>query len=200
MTEFWKPLATYTGVIDVSHWQGTIDWRAVPAEIALVFVKATQGSTAVDPMYLENVLGAEAGGRMVVPYHFLDASSPLAQLENFRRRMPPPGLPAMIDWEGRPPPAIPIMEDFGVLVAGVIGRSPLAYHGMYELSSPRINAWPWMVPKYGPQPQGPRWLFWQDRPNLRIPGIQGPVDHSVFAGTADELIEWWRTGAMPAGF
>ena len=57
-----------------------------------------------------------------------------------------------------------------------------------------------MIPKWGSQPQGPRWLFWQDRPNLTVPGISTPADHSIFAGAADELKAWYVTGGMPAGF
>ena len=69
-----------------------------------------------------------------------------------------------------------------------------------DLTSPLINSDPWFIPKYGRQPQGPRWLFWQDRDNLTVSGIGRPVDHSLFAGTEDELAAWYKSGTLPRGF
>lgn len=201
----WQPNATFGGVIDVSHWNGIINWPIVPASITMVMIKATQGASGVDPMFAANREGALDTGRMVVPYHFLTAEDVGKQAANFLRTTEfGDGKPVMIDWEPVPPSMvrapIPIMEAFCQTVEKLIRRSPLTYHGMFDLSSPIINAFPWMIPKYGPQPQGPKWLFWQDRPNLHVPGIPNLTDHSVFAGTANELVAWYNTGAMPKGF
>jgi hypothetical protein len=148
-------------------------------------------------------VGKATQHRLVVPYHFLTSEPVDHQLRNLTITIGSTYAgPVMIDWEGQPGqrPPIPIMEAFGKLVDKLINRAPLAYHGMFDLSSTTINAWPWMIPKYGPQPRGPRWLFWQDRPNLHVAGIPTLTDHSVFAGTEVELRAWHATGAMPAGF
>lgn len=202
----WQPHATFGGVIDVSHHQGRISWSSVAtAGITLVFIKATQGSSGHDPLFITNRDNARAAGLMIVPYHFLDSSAVAKQVNNFRTVAAlSPDMPVMIDWEKVPPSLvrapIDLMRTFGNVIANIIKRPPLAYHGMYDLSSPAINAWPWMIPKYGPQPQGPRWLFWQDRPNLHLPGIPTLVDHSVFAGDATELEVWYKSGTLPKGF
>ena len=201
----WKPAATFTGVIDVSHNNGPIKWSLVPPAILLVFIKASQGSGFVDPMFKQNFEGALDTGRLPVPYHFLDATDFNVQLANFRKAAGLiAGMPAALDWEIVPAsnlrPPIQLMQQLGAALAKVINRSPLAYHGMYDLSNPVINAWPWWLPKYGPAPQGPKYLLWQDRPNLRVAGIPELTDHSVFSGTEAELRAWHKMGIMPAGF
>lgn len=57
--------------IDVSHWQGEIDWKKVKqAGIGFAFVKATEGTTFVDGKLYKNVAGANAAGLKVGAYHY----------------------------------------------------------------------------------------------------------------------------------
>ena len=62
--------------IDVSHWQGDIDWEQVKASgIDFVIVKAG-GSDAgfyTDSRFEENYAGAKAAGLMVGAYYFVGA-------------------------------------------------------------------------------------------------------------------------------
>jgi GH25 family lysozyme M1 (1,4-beta-N-acetylmuramidase) len=82
-----NPLSAPVGVlpgIDVSHWQGTIDWAAVAGTgQRFVFAKATEGQTFGDPMYLAYKQGASAAGLAFAAYHFArpDASANDAVLE-----------------------------------------------------------------------------------------------------------------------
>jgi hypothetical protein len=89
--------------------------------------------------------------------------------------------------ERRPPASV--MEAIGESCKLVTGRSPLAYHGMYDLSSRKINEWPWWIPKYGPEPKPSlKWLFWQYTQQGRMTGIRAPVDRSMFWGTDAEFM------------
>jgi GH25 family lysozyme M1 (1,4-beta-N-acetylmuramidase) len=57
--------------IDVSHWQGTIDWPKVAAAgKKFVIMKATEGTGFVDWMYATNHAGAKAAGIRTTAYHF----------------------------------------------------------------------------------------------------------------------------------
>ena len=57
--------------IDVSHWQGRIDWTAVAASgVDFAIVKATEGSTNVDEWYHRNRNRARRAGLYVTAYHF----------------------------------------------------------------------------------------------------------------------------------
>jgi GH25 family lysozyme M1 (1,4-beta-N-acetylmuramidase) len=57
--------------IDVSHWQGTINWAQVAgAGIKFAIAKATESSSYVDPKYSTNKNGAAANGIKFTGYHF----------------------------------------------------------------------------------------------------------------------------------
>lgn len=57
--------------IDVSHWQGNINWKQVAKdEIKFAFIKATEGTTLKDKKFETNVLGANAAGIKTGAYHF----------------------------------------------------------------------------------------------------------------------------------
>src|SRR6476646_3093386 len=59
--------------LDVSHYQGTINWTSVKnAGYSFTFMKATQGNTYVDPTFATNITGATSKGIYVGPYHFCD--------------------------------------------------------------------------------------------------------------------------------
>ncbi|HEY3524051.1 MAG TPA: glycoside hydrolase family 25 protein [Candidatus Limnocylindrales bacterium] len=61
----------YVPGIDVSHWQGKIDWEAVAGDgIRFAFAKATEGRDFVDDMYKTNRAGAKAAGITFGAYHF----------------------------------------------------------------------------------------------------------------------------------
>ncbi|WP_051591136.1 GH25 family lysozyme [Bacillus sp. UNC438CL73TsuS30] len=63
--------------IDVSHWQGTIDWKQVKnSGIAFVYAKASEGTAYTDPMFLTNVKGARAAGLPIGAYHYARPSAP----------------------------------------------------------------------------------------------------------------------------
>ncbi len=61
----------YLPGIDVSHWQGRIDWAAVKADgIQFAVAKATDGLTFVDDQYARNRSQADQVGIYFTAYHF----------------------------------------------------------------------------------------------------------------------------------
>lgn len=65
----------YQGV-DVSDWQGYIDYRQVRASgIEVVYIKSSQGSNIKDPYFDINYENAKANGLKVGFYHFLTATN-----------------------------------------------------------------------------------------------------------------------------
>jgi len=72
-------------VIDVSHWQGNINWQALAkAGVVAAFIKATNGAFQTDDQYSKNVQGARGAGIKVGSYHFmLSDQDPDKQAENF---------------------------------------------------------------------------------------------------------------------
>ena len=68
--------ANMTEGIDISHWQGTIDWTKVAASgKRFAYMKASESTTYVDPTYVSNRQGARAAGLYVGAYHFAQPST-----------------------------------------------------------------------------------------------------------------------------
>ena len=58
--------------IDVSYWQGDIDWaKARAAGMRFAFIKATEGGDHLDPKFLENWKRAKNAGVARGAYHFV---------------------------------------------------------------------------------------------------------------------------------
>ena len=101
--------------IDVSHYQGSINWTSVKnGGYKFAFMKATQGNTYVDPTFATNINGATAQGVYVGPYHFCDlgtdstnAQDPVNEANHFLDVIKPyyksgQYLPPVADVEGFP--------------------------------------------------------------------------------------------------
>ncbi|OOM78905.1 GH25 family lysozyme [Clostridium sp. BL-8] len=71
--------------IDISNYDGTIDFNAVKSSgVQLVYIKATEGTTFIDPYLQVNYSGASAAGLKTGFYHFLvGTSAPETQADNF---------------------------------------------------------------------------------------------------------------------
>jgi GH25 family lysozyme M1 (1,4-beta-N-acetylmuramidase) len=66
----------YQQSLDVSHWQGGINWAAVKSDdIKFTFAKATEGVDFVDVNFHQYMTGAIAAGVPIGPYHFAHTNS-----------------------------------------------------------------------------------------------------------------------------
>ena len=63
--------------IDVSRYQGDIDWQTVKTDknVSYVYLKATEGASLVDVTYRYNLTEARKAGLKVGCYHFLQSHS-----------------------------------------------------------------------------------------------------------------------------
>ncbi len=74
-----SPAPTWIEGIDVSHWQGTINWTKVAAAgKRFAFLKASEASDFVDTTYPTNRTRANAAGILVGAYHFARPDAPLS--------------------------------------------------------------------------------------------------------------------------
>lgn len=82
MVTYANPSANYCTGIDVSHYQGNINWdklkTADPALglIHFVYIKATQGVGYTDPMAKAHAEGAKSVGLKIGYYHFATLNDP----------------------------------------------------------------------------------------------------------------------------
>src|SRR5215471_14990910 len=96
-------MATTTPGIDVSHFQGKVDWNRVKAAgMAFAFAKATEGTTNNDAMFATNWPAIKNAGLLRGAYHFFRASQDAAgQADHFLSRLSLAAgdLPPIIDVE-----------------------------------------------------------------------------------------------------
>ena len=194
--------------IDVSAWQGSVDWGAVRRSGRLfAFAKATEGATFVDRTFPANRTGmALAGLNLRGFYHFArpDRNSAAAEAAHFLRTVGPlaPGEVPVLDLEVAPGPGVgDWAAEWLALVAQGTGRTPVLYSYqsyLYSVPTARLTGYPLWVAAWGANdgtlPASPpktdrwsRWTWWQYTSNATVPGVVGRVDDSVFAGTAADL-------------
>lgn len=103
--------------IDVSRWQGVIDWEKVAAAgVVFAGIRATTGATGKDAQFARNWVEAKRVGIQRMAYHyFINHLEPISQLENFLESLGDDlgELPPVLDIEPRnisPDPNVTIYE------------------------------------------------------------------------------------------
>ena len=204
------PGATTLEGIDVSHYDGTIDWAAVKASgRSFAIAKATEGTTYVDPMFATNWAAMAQHGVARSAYHFFHANmDPIAEADHFLSVMGPlsPGdLPPTLDLEVTDSQSGAVITQNTIAwldhIAAATGMKPILYTSPSfvtgTLGSPaglENHAILW-VANWGvscPDVPAPftSWTFWQKSSTGTVPGISGSgnVDLDVFDGSLTDLM------------
>jgi lysozyme len=193
--------------MDVSRYQGKIDWKKVSRmrsgkhRIRFAFAKATEGVKLTDPHFSRNRREAAEYGISFGAYHFFRPSAdPIAQADFFCSRYSPE--------TGELPPVCDVETDgnlsreelvrrlaiFLERVEQKTDRTPILYT-YYRFYKKYLNAdfsrYPLWVAHYGPgDPHDVDWTFWQFSEKSRVSGIRHPVDLNVYSGSAEEFSEY----------
>jgi lysozyme len=189
--------------VDVSKWQGTIDFAKIKAAgMSYVFVKATEGITGVDPDYARNIAAARAAGLVAGSYHFYETNDdPSAQFGNFRQHadVKPGDLPPVVDIEvlaqGSRPDWAGDLKSFLAQMEQAYGARPILYSGVSFANEylAGFGDYPLWVAEYtsASTPKVPTgwttWTFWQYSQSGSVAGVDGAVDMDRFNGTAAQF-------------
>jgi len=189
--------------IDVSSYQGTVDWRRVKAAgVVFAFARVSDGLEVLDQRFAENFAAMKRAGVRRGAYQFFRASAdPRAQADLMLATVRPlglPDLPLVADVEtadGMPPEVLrERLSSWLERIERRTRRRPLVYTSpsMGELLDGQLGDYPLWVAHYGVEcptlPDGwSRWTFWQHSSDGRVAGVNGPVDLDLFAGTLREL-------------
>jgi lysozyme len=206
MTEPTAANPAQTRGLDVSHFQGTVDWPQVAqAGYAFAFIKATDGITYVDPMFAANWAGAKAAGLLRGAYHFFEADDdPQQQAASYLNAvsLQPGDLPPVLDVEssstsGEVPTATVVQRVAAWLqaVQQATGCTPILYTDRTywnSLATEQFSGYPLWVAEYGvASPTLPlgwtSWAFWQFSQSGEISGIATSVDLNLFQGSLQDL-------------
>ncbi|MEK5320684.1 GH25 family lysozyme [Paenibacillus sp. FSL L8-0644] len=194
--------------IDVSHYNGNIDWQQVAAAgKTFAFIKATEGTKYQDNQFLINVQGAREANILVGAYHFLNATTAdgaRQEAANFARALDSAGgrldLPPVMDYENNPKGLTPaqineVAHAFLDEMERLTGRQPIVYTGNVFASKfdPTFSMYKLWVARYSTTqkptavPAWNNWWAWQYSSTGSVPGIRGQVDLDEYNGTIDEL-------------
>lgn len=198
--------------IDISKWQGDIDWKAVKSSgVAFVFIKATEGKDRIDPRFTEYWNEASAAGLLHAPYHFFYfCSTADEQADWFIRNVPKDAmaLPPVVDVEWNPGSPTCKTRPAPETVRGEIKRFMdrlQAYYGKRPIIYTSVDFhrenlvgyfqdyhfWVRSVAKHPKETYaGRNWAFWQYTSTGVIPGIKGPTDINVFGGSEQNWQNW----------
>jgi len=190
--------------IDVSYYQETIDWpRVRRAGIRFAFIRLADGLTQRDAMFATNWAESRRAGVARGAYLFFRPDQDVAAQADLM-------IAAMRGRDGDDlPPVIDIEVDGGLDLATVaeraaawiervrdrLGVEPIVYTGSdlwRNGGAEALEPQPLWLAHYTqncpalPSPWA-RWTFWQHTDRGAVPGIQGPVDLDLFAGTLGEL-------------
>jgi len=200
--------------IDVSHFQGNIDWNAVAASgVSFAYVKATEGFTFNDDKFVQNMTNAAAAGVKAGGYHFARPDNQPNAADEVQHYLQIAGpyiaagyLVPALDVEN-PVQAGDVIDtkaemsqwvnDWCNGVFNATGVRPIIYTFASYANSfldASVAQWPlWMRSTNGQDPQTgapsvvapwPTWTLWQHDVAPGVPGIVGDVDRDVYNGDA----------------
>jgi lysozyme len=211
--------ALSTKGIDISYYQGEVDWTAVRGDgVGFAYLKATEGGDRIDPRFRENWEGARAAGVHRGAYHFwYHCRSGAEQAAWFIANVPKDAeaLPPVLDMEWTPfsptctarPDASTLhaeMQDWLDTVEAHYGKRPVIYTSV-DFFRDRIHdafhnyhLWVRSVAGHPSIRYGNRkWRIWQHTATGRTAGIKGHVDQNVFAGSLSDFVLFARGDLKP---
>ncbi len=215
--------ASYAG-IDVSNWQGYIDYSRVrQAGIQVVYIKASQGRTYRDPYVEINYQNAKANGLKVGFYHFLTATNvrEAEQEANFFASViagKEPDCKLVMDYETFQGVGVTtinqIAETFLQKVQQLTGKQTIVYSNLYDsqhiFNKNLANQYQLWLAYYGNDQNltsttsnWNEWIGIQYDDKGIIPGINGYVDRDnftagIFLSEAGEIPDQGNSGSENA--
>lgn len=187
--------------IDVSYYQGKIDWPQVKSmeedgvKVDFAFIKATEGLLLVDPYFQRNWREAPKAGVKVGAYHFFrPKKNGLWQANFFLQTITfeKGDLPPVVDIESLDGVSAKEMRKqlnaFIIRVEDKTGKKPIIYSGLkfyQDYLSGYYDGYDFWVAHYHQEklklPKS-AWKFWQHSDKARINGINHKVDFNAFNG------------------
>ena len=191
--------------IDVSHYQGDINWKMLEQTrqgkfpIQFIFMKATEGGDYADDRFAANFDSARVHGFVRGAYHFYNPKTDANKQADFfiqSVKLEAGDLPPVLDIEKKGKDMKKLQADLKVWLRKVenhYGVKPIIY-ASYKfktryLNDSVFNTYPYWIAHYyvdSVRYEGD-WKFWQHTDVGTLPGIDEKVDLNVFNGGKNEL-------------
>lgn len=197
--------------VDVSRWQGDIDWATLRKQGAnFAYIKATDGGDHLDPMFHTNWKRANEAGVKRGAYHFFYWCRVASQQADwFIRNVPrdPDALPPVIDVEYNgesscrfklsPEQAREKMQVFMDRLEQHYGKRPVIYTApdFYKDNlRGHFRDYPFWLRSVAAHPSkiypDRKWVFWQYSGSGLSQGVNGKIDLNVFYGSVSDWQNW----------
>ena len=174
--------------IDVSKYQGSINWKKVAStkKVSFVYIKATEGSTIQDPYYKTNIKKARAEGLPVGSYHLYSSKTTATQqFANFKSvvKKEQQDLIPVLDIEARHSKGLNMarVDKLLELFEKEYGVKPIIYtsESVYfdHFTTKKYAQYQIFIANYLRYPKC-RFTLWQYTQTGKIAGISGYVDFS----------------------
>lgn len=193
--------------IDISHYQGDIDWNKLEqalinkCPVRFVIIKSTEGASIVDDCFHENFRKARKHGFIRGAYHFWSIRSSAREQAYFflkNVKLEPGDLPPVLDVELKPQ-SQPVDEfqkeilTWMHIVEDKYHVKPILYTNykfkLKNLNDKRFDDYPYWISHYyvdSMEYKG-EWKFWQHTDAGQLPGIDGYVDLNIYNGSYYDL-------------
>lgn len=204
-TETSTPEASFLKGVDVSHYQGKIDWTKLKGDQCyFAYAQATDGITFFDPMFAVNWPAMKANGIYRGAYHFFEPEDdPVSQADSFLKAvgsLDANDLPPMLDLEKMISTVDLSLYQSRVkkwlsYVEQKLGKKPIIYSNpsfanKYLNDSSFSEYTLWIAeydvesPKIPDAWSSKGWTIWQYNSKGEVNGISGNVDMDKFKGDA----------------
>ena len=194
--------------VDVSSWQGIINWDELATQTDFVYIKATEGSGLVDPRFEYNLSGASSTKLRVGCYLFFSFESKgETQAKNFIRYVPKYDnmLPPAVDIEfyggneADPPSREEVTYELSILLdelkyyykmRPVIYATKSSYEHYISGTFDEYDIWIRDILCEPELPDGRESRFWQYSDKGKLRGYSGDepfIDLNAFNGSRDDF-------------
>lgn len=189
--------------VDVSYYQGTINWAQVKAAGKSFAIARVDDGSYVDPDFATNWAGMKSAGLIRGAYQFFRASDDPTTDANIllshMGALGPGDLPPTLDVEVTDGQSVATivshMQTWLSYVKQKTGRTPMIYTapGFWsQLGNPNLSAYTLWVANWGVSCPGipggwSGFKFWQYADNGSVGGISGNVDLDEFNGSLADL-------------
>lgn len=197
-----RPMAYEIHGIDVSHFQGKVDWSAVKEQgVSFAFIKATEGVEHCDTLFYSNWKALKLAGVKRGAYHFFRPNlDPSLQAQNFMMNvsMQNGDLPPVLDMEvtdyDDPEELVKNVTIWLEVISTAFNTKPIIYTNLkayYRFIAGRFEDYPIWIARYNDKApelgNNRQWNFWQYANSGKIEGIRQEVDFNAFNGTYQQL-------------
>lgn len=198
---------SYVTALDVSQWQGFIDWKSVDRDIAIIKMSGGDSGLYVDKSAMDNYYGAANANKAIAMYHFAGGQDATNEADFFIAACSPleENDVMVLDWEIPHNNPVGWCKAFRDRVHDRTGVWVLLYINLatlnqYDWSTVLDNSGLWLA-AWNDDPEATltdkTYVMHQYTSSGTVPGIAGRVDLDAWFGTVEQFKQYGYHAIVP---